>query len=67
MSDDGAVKDAWAEVGDAFKEIGRRFKDSYHQVAEPLYQRSKYRWLNYQSQLQPHLPALQYHIERMGY
>jgi ElaB/YqjD/DUF883 family membrane-anchored ribosome-binding protein len=33
MSDDGAVKDAWAEVGEAFKEIGRRFQDSYHQVA----------------------------------
>lgn len=41
--------------------------NSYHQVAEALYQRSKYRWLNYQSHLQPHLPVLQYHIERMGY
>jgi hypothetical protein len=34
MSDDGAVKDAWTEVGEAFKEIGRRFTESYHQVAD---------------------------------
>lgn len=41
--------------------------NSYHQVAQPLYQRSKYRWLNYQSQLNPHMSVLQQHIDRMGY
>jgi tetratricopeptide (TPR) repeat protein len=41
--------------------------NSYHQVAEPVYQRSKYRWLNYQPQLQPFMPVLAPHIERMGY
>lgn len=41
--------------------------NSYHQVAEPLYQRSKYRWQNYRTQLEPYLATLQPHIERMGY
>ena len=41
--------------------------NSYHQVAEPIYQRSKFRWLNYQTQLQPYMEILQPHINRMGY
>lgn len=41
--------------------------NSYHQVAEPLYQRSKFRWLNYRGHLQPFLPTLQRHIDRMRY
>ncbi len=41
--------------------------NSYHQVAEPIYQRSKYRWLNYQAELQPLMATLAAHIERMGY
>lgn len=41
--------------------------NSYHQVAEPIYQRSKYRWLNYQTELQPFMATLDVHIKRMGY
>lgn len=41
--------------------------NSYHQVAQPLYQHSKYRWLNYREQLQPYMNSLQPHIERMKY
>jgi Tfp pilus assembly protein PilF len=41
--------------------------NSYHQVAEPVYQRSKYRWLNFQTQLQPFMATLDVHIKRMGY
>ena len=41
--------------------------NSYHQVAEPIYQRSKYRWLNYQTQLQPLMVKLEPHIKRMNY
>lgn len=41
--------------------------NSYHQVAQPVYQRSKYRWLNYRTPLQPYMNTLQQHIDRMGY
>ncbi|WP_297799429.1 sulfotransferase [Arenimonas sp. GDDSR-1] len=41
--------------------------NSYHQVAEPVYQRSKFRWLNYSSHFEPYMNVLQPHIERMGY
>jgi hypothetical protein len=41
--------------------------NSYHQVAQPVYQRSKYRWLNYRAPLQPYMNTLQQHIDRMGY
>jgi tetratricopeptide (TPR) repeat protein len=41
--------------------------NSYHQVAQPIYQRSKFRWLNYQTQLKPYMSVLQQHIDRMGY
>lgn len=41
--------------------------NSYHQVAQPLYQHSKYRWLNYRGHLQPYMSSLQPHIDRMRY
>jgi len=41
--------------------------NSYHQVAEPVYQRSKFRWLNYRSHFEPYMKILQPHIDRMGY
>lgn len=50
--------------------IGQRAQietNSYHQVAEPVYQRSKFRWLNYRSHFEPYMSLLQPHIERMGY
>lgn len=41
--------------------------NSYHQVAEPLYKRSKYRWINYRSHFELLLPKLKPHIDRMAY
>jgi len=40
---------------------------SYQQVAEPLHQRSAGRWLNYRTQLAPHLPVLRPFAEHYGY
>ncbi len=40
---------------------------SYAQVAEPLYQRSVYRYRHYRAFLEPVLPILQPVIERLGY
>jgi tetratricopeptide (TPR) repeat protein len=40
---------------------------SYAQVAEPLYDRSVYRYRNFRAQLRPVLPILQPVIERLGY
>jgi len=40
---------------------------SYAQVSERLYQRSRYRYLNYLQHLQPVVPILQPVIDRLGY
>jgi tetratricopeptide (TPR) repeat protein len=40
---------------------------SYAQVTEKLYDRSRYRYKNYLTQLQPVIPILQPVIERLGY
>lgn len=40
---------------------------SYHQVVQPIYQRSKFRWTRYASQLSPVMPVLQPYIEKFGY
>lgn len=40
---------------------------SYHQVVQPIYQRSKYRWTRYAQALAPVLPVLQPFIEQFGY
>lgn len=40
---------------------------SYHQVAEPIYTRSRYRWENYRRQLAPVLPRLERFIKQFGY
>ncbi len=75
---DGVLQDACAFLGLPWQEgmsqhrdtIGQRKQiktNSYHQVAEPIYRHSKYRWLNYRAQLEPYMAALQPHIERMGY
>ncbi|WP_459697412.1 tetratricopeptide repeat-containing sulfotransferase family protein [Acidisoma sp. C75] len=40
---------------------------SYAQVAEPLYDRSVGRWRHYRAELEPVLPILRPHIERLGY
>lgn len=40
---------------------------SYHQVVQPIYQRSKYRWKRYAQELTEVLPALQPFIKKFGY
>jgi tetratricopeptide (TPR) repeat protein len=40
---------------------------SQHQVAEPLYTRSRFRWRNYARQLEPVMGVLRPAIERLGY
>ena len=40
---------------------------SYHQVAEPVYQRAAGRWLNYRPQLAPVLDKLRPFVEHFGY
>jgi tetratricopeptide (TPR) repeat protein len=40
---------------------------SYHQVVQPIYQRSKYRWKRYEQHLRDVMPVLQPFIERFGY
>ena len=40
---------------------------SYHQVVEPLYKRSMYRWKNYAAHLKPIFEILEPHIRKFGY
>lgn len=40
---------------------------SYHQVVQPIYQRSKYRWKRYEQQLSDVLPVLQPFVAQFGY
>lgn len=78
MDTEGVLRDTCAFLGLPWQEgmsrhqdtIGQRTQiktNSYHQVAEPVYQRSKFRWLNYRSHFEPYMTILQPHIDRMGY
>lgn len=40
---------------------------SYHQVVQPIYQRSRYRWKTYEQELANVMPILQPYIEKFGY
>jgi len=40
---------------------------SSNQVVQPIYSNSRYKWLNYQEQLQPHLTKVENFIEQFGY
>ena len=40
---------------------------SSNQVVKPLYTESRYKWLNYQGFLQPHIPKVAEFIEQFGY
>ncbi len=40
---------------------------SYHQVAQPIYQRAKQRWRRYEAQLATVLPVLEPFAKRLGY
>jgi tetratricopeptide (TPR) repeat protein len=75
---EGVLRDAcafldlpWQEGMDRHQDtIAQRAQiktNSYHQVTEPVYQRSKFRWLNYKSHFEPYMKVLQPHIDRMGY
>jgi len=75
---EGVLRDACAFLELPWQEGMARHQDtivqrtqiktnSYHQVAEPIYQRSKFRWLNYRSHFEPYMGPLQPHIDRMGY
>ncbi len=46
---------------------GRIKTASYAQVAQPLYQQSAGRWLNYRRQLEPVLPILEPWAVKFGY
>ena len=46
---------------------GRIKTASYAQVAEPIYQRSAGRWLNYRKHLEPVLPVLEPWVQKFGY
>jgi hypothetical protein len=40
---------------------------SYAQVAEPLYDRSRFRYRHYRKHLEPVMPILEPYIDRLGY
>jgi tetratricopeptide (TPR) repeat protein len=72
---EAAIRRVMAFVGEAFDpgclafHENRRYARtaSYAQVAEPLYERSRYRYKNYLARLEPVIPILQPCIERLGY
>jgi len=49
------------------KSLPRVNTASYHQVTEPIYSRSMYRWERYRDQLASILPKLQKYVEHFGY
>jgi hypothetical protein len=57
-------------VREYFKHAESRRKiatPSYHQVIEPIYKRSMYRWKNYRKQLEPIFDLLIPYVNRFGY
>lgn len=46
---------------------GRISTPSYSQVTEPIYRRAVGRWEHYRRHLEPVLPLIQTHIDRLGY
>ena len=59
--------DAVLEHTDHARTRGRIFTPSYHQVSEPIYTRSRYRWRNYSDDLAPVMNQLQPWIDYYGY
>jgi tetratricopeptide (TPR) repeat protein len=49
------------------EERGRIKTNSYHQVAQPIYQRSRNRWHAYKKHFEPHREVLQPHLDYFGY
>lgn len=52
---------------DTLKERGRIKTNSYHQVAEPVYQRSIHRWHNYRPQFAEHLAKIKPYADYFSY
>jgi tetratricopeptide (TPR) repeat protein len=52
---------------DTLKERGRIKTNSYHQVAEPVYQRSINRWHNYRPQFEAHLDRIKPYADYFSY
>ena len=40
---------------------------TYHDVTQPVHQRSKLRWLKYEPYLTPHLELLEPYMNQLGY
>lgn len=59
--------DAVLEHTEHARQRGSINTPSYHQVVQPIYQHSKFRWRRYEEQLRDVLPVLQPFIERFGY
>lgn len=59
--------DAVLKHTDHARQRGAINTPSYHQVVQPIYQRSKYRWTRYEQQLAGVLPILEPFIEQFGY
>jgi len=72
---EATLREVFAFIGETFDPACLAFHEnqryahtaSYAQVAEKLYERSRYRYRNYMKQLEPVIPILQPVIERMGY
>jgi hypothetical protein len=75
---EGAVRPLLDFLGLAWDERMREFTKtastreriatpSYHQVAQPIYQRARYRWTRYGSRLDPVAARLAPYISRFGY
>jgi len=59
--------DAILEYRDRAKRMTRINTPSYHQVTEPIYDRARYRWERYRTQLDPVMDQLKPWIQAWGY
>jgi tetratricopeptide (TPR) repeat protein len=72
---EATMREVFAFIGETFDPACLAFHEnqryahtaSYAQVAQKLYDRSRYRYRNYLKRLEPVIPILQPAIERMGY
>jgi hypothetical protein len=60
-------QDAMLQFSTKALDRGRIATPSYHQVSQPIYRESRFRWERYRNYLLPYLPALRPHILRLGY
>ena len=55
------------DYADRARDRGRINTNSYHQVTEPIYARSRDRWRAYDTQFRPLMELLESHIGNFGY